>query len=194
MRGEAAVTGAAMPSRSGSAPPASLASGASTESFQRWELGRRGSLQPQQLLVGCALPCGLGLLPGLGFAILGCPWPLVFALLQCIAMAVAFLVQVRHGADRAVLTLRGGWLEVVKRRGSRLSVRNLPLVCLRMRADARGLRLECGASILRIQGYASPAACARVLRELEQARGVAATHANGAGCSASERWASNAAC
>ncbi|MBB2485849.1 DUF2244 domain-containing protein [Mitsuaria sp. WAJ17] len=147
------------------------------EPLQRWELRRRSSLQPGRLLVACALPCGLSLSFGLAFAAVGSPWPLVFAMLQAAAMGMAALVQARHGGDRAVLTVRDGWLEVIKRRGSRQSVCNLPLACLRMRADARGLRLECGSTIVRIRGYASSAACAAVLRDLEQARRRAVANA-----------------
>ncbi|WP_269633030.1 DUF2244 domain-containing protein [Pelomonas sp. BJYL3] len=162
-----------------SAPaPAWPTSRAAPEPLRRWELGRNGSLRPLQLLAGCALPCALGLVAGLGFAAYGSPWPLVFALLQTLAMALAFALHARHGADRAVLTLRHGWLEVAKRRGSRLSVVNLPLACLRMQVDARGLRLECGSSRVRIQGYATAAACAAVLSELEQARSAATSVAS----------------
>ena len=168
-----------MPSASVPAWPISRAA---PEPPRRWELGRRCCLRPLQLLAGCALPCALGLLFGLGFAVQGCPWPLAFALLQTAAVALAFVLHARHVADRAVLTLRDGWLEVAKRRGSRLSVVNLPLAWLRMRVDARGLRFECGTSRVRVQGYATPAACAAVLRELEQARSAAASGASpGAG-------------
>lgn len=159
-----------MPSASA---PAWRISRAAPEPPQRWELGRNCCLRPTQLLAGCALPCVIGLLFGAAFASQGCPWPLAFALLQSAAMALAFILHLRQAGDRAVLTLRDGWLEVAKRRGSRLSVTNLPLVWLRMRVDARGLRFECGAAKVRVQGYATPAACAAVLRELEQARHVA---------------------
>ena len=160
-----------MPSASAPAWPISRAA---PEPPRRWELGRNCCLRPAQLLAGCALPCVLGLLFGLGFAAVGSPWPLAFALLQTAAMALAFVLHARHVGDRAVLTLQDGWLEVAKRRGSRQSVTNLPLAWLRMGVDARGLRFECGTSRVRVQGYATPAACAAVLRELELARSGAA--------------------
>lgn len=151
-----------------------MQAGPAPEPQRRWELSRHCRLRLDQLLAGCALPCVLGLLAGLGFAAWGYPGPLAFAVLQAAGVALAFIAHARRRGARAVLTLRDGWLEVVKRRGSRQSVTRFPLACLHMQAEPEGLHFECGASNVRVHGYATPAACAQVLRQLQQARRDAA--------------------
>ena len=136
---------------------------------QRWELRRNCRLRPVQLAGLCALPCALSLLVALCFSALGYPLFLAFAGLECLAVAITFIVYARHAADCATITLQGPELQVQQQRGSQVHTLRLPCHWLRVHTTPTGLALRSGQTTVELNGYAPRAVCAAVQQGLQQA-------------------------
>lgn len=83
----------------------------------QWLLRRNCSISPRQMGAVFASLCVVSLLIGTFFLVQGTPWVLAFAGLELAAVGVALLVFARHAADRELLTLVAGCLQVEQHQG-----------------------------------------------------------------------------
>lgn len=154
-------------------PPSLLRAMPSMPSPQRscpqWVLRRACRLSPAQLAVGCALPCGVGLLLGLGFALAGYPWIVVFALIELAAVAFAYCRHAQHVGDQEVLTLEPGGLRVQQRCGAEVRELVLQPQWLRVQRQPGGtglIELRAGHQCVQVGCHLPAAERVRFEREL----------------------------
>lgn len=107
-----------------------------TETVQReWILKKNCSLSPAQLIAVFSTLAGLSVLVSGYWALQGA-WVVVpFAVLECLALALAFLCYARHSTDREEVSLLATELVVERTVGSRTSRMVLPRSWLRVRMD-----------------------------------------------------------
>ncbi|HJV86364.1 MAG TPA: DUF2244 domain-containing protein [Noviherbaspirillum sp.] len=77
-----------------------------------WLLKRNCSLSPWQLAVAFAVPCVASLLVSAWFVLHGAWYVLAFALLEALALVMAFIQYARHATDHEHIALAGDCLLV----------------------------------------------------------------------------------
>jgi len=85
-----------------------------------WTLQRNCSVSPAQLGICFLCLSAVSLTVGLFFWFQGAVLVLPFAVLELMALAIAFLIHARHAADRERISVRGGRLVVEVERAGRI--------------------------------------------------------------------------
>lgn len=83
----------------------------------QWVLRRNCSITPRQLMAVYLSLCAVSLLVGLGFWWQGATYVIAFAGVELLLVGIALLVYARHAADRDMVTLAGGDVEVERHFG-----------------------------------------------------------------------------
>lgn len=105
-----------------------------------WELKRNCSLSPYQLLGLFASLAGVSMAVAVAWAWHG-NWPILpFAILECLALGLAFMFYCRHAQDRERVIVTLNELQVDDHSGSKVVQRRFPRMGLRVAIDeATGL-------------------------------------------------------
>lgn len=97
-----------------------------------WALRRNCAMSPYQLLAIFGAIATVSLSIAVFWALMGHWVILPYALLECVALGLAFLVYCRHAQDGQWVAVRGGVVEVEERVGGRICRQDLPLHGLRI--------------------------------------------------------------
>ncbi|MBC7416274.1 MAG: DUF2244 domain-containing protein [Herminiimonas sp.] len=108
---------------------------------REWTLKRNCSISPRQLLLAYCALCGVSLAIASFFTWRGAWYVLAFAVMEMLAVGIAFLLFARHATDREVIALDGDWLriELIEAERSRT-----------FRLDPRATRIEIPAAHYRL--------------------------------------------
>ena len=136
------------------APPA----GRDAAAARQWQMRRNCTLGPQQMLAMFGALCGLHLLIGSGFWLLGYPAVALWALLELLGIAWALLCYAQHACDRETLVLARGQLHVEQRSGRNVRRASFDAAWVRVAWSSgphalvtlsqRGLRMDIGRHLL----------------------------------------------